>query len=299
MRGEEMLKRIDAFCEWIDNWPWTGLLLSVLFLTALFWTDSSEHYTVEQLQSAVYAQKASSDVFAMQSRSDGIGNFKLSDWLLVLFNGFLALFTYRLFVSTERLFGATKESAYAAKTAADAAAAQAAAAIDVEKPHLFIERIELIAVDTDAGHDHERFILRFVFHNYGRTPAFVEHIGWGSSISHIPPTIPDYRLVTGLTVEIVVRPTFVHTFEPPNRQIFRVAHDERREINAEDKFIWIWGSIGYRDFFGGRRDFGFIAFQTEEIITGAGRDAAIGLKSVFRLSDIDGYTYDRYTPKNV
>lgn len=169
-----MLRRINIFCDWVDNWPWPGLLLSALFLLCMFEADALRHsndngqqrgFRVEQ-QSGYGAISDSHEAKSTEELSSDTGReFKLTDWFLVAFNGLLALFTYRLFVSTDRLFGATKESADAAKAATDALP-------KVERGYIFLDGNVGYTIYYSPNHAY----AKFKFRNHGKTPVVLTSI---------------------------------------------------------------------------------------------------------------------------
>jgi hypothetical protein len=118
---------------------------------------------------------------------------KLSDVLLVIFNGLLALFTFRLYRHTSGLEDATRGMLKAAvdqgdlmkrsvATATTSAAASMRSAIATEKllesgerPYIFVFGVRRLAVKAARTRSHEAFI-EYSIANYGKTPAIIEDV---------------------------------------------------------------------------------------------------------------------------
>lgn len=241
-----------------------------------------------------YSNKVSSSFFSDSKRvACDTCDFMSRHWhqlSLTIFTALLAWFTFFLWDATRRMWEATRRAANAAKLSADAA-------VNVERPFVYVSDLELHRVTTPPQADGiERpdfYTMVFVFTNYGRTPAFVTRIGYGFAVGTEPPQTPQYQFVDDLTVEVVIKPGDPFRFDVPF--VLMPVQPEQKKDFADGKiFPWLWGQIQFRDFLNEVGETGFIAFQYPKFRVGERvvNDAA------FRIRRLPRYTFEKYSNQN-
>lgn len=188
----------------------------------------------------------------------------------------------------------TRQSVKLARQSAEAAIESARAAVHSERPFVYVSDLEMtllqVPPQTDGLERDDLYTVAFMFTNYGRTPAFITEIGYNFSLGIEPPPVPDYRIVDGLTVEIVILPGAIYKFDEIG-VLLPVSVAQKVAFQRGDIFPWLWGNIQFRDFLDGVGETGFIAFRYLEVRVGgrAMQDAA------FRFRGPAAYTYQRYS----
>lgn len=193
----------------------------------------------------------------------------------------VAVFTWRLWVSTDKLWeesrnalSVAQQSADAATQAAEAATRQARAAVNVERPFVYARGI---GFQIKSGpnfskipeSEWEKFAEFYevvaLFHNYGRTPAFVVNVRYGYSVSEGLPSKPTYPHVARAGAnEIVILPDDRHRIVISDGS-FVITPEERKAIDSRSATLWFWGAISYRDFFNGVATSGFVAEIVQQL----------------------------------
>jgi hypothetical protein len=217
---------------------------------------------------------------AKAEKRGGEDGFKLTDWLLVLFNGLLALYTWRLYLATRGLvhaaeiqssdmklsIAAAESASVAAQVSADASKTAAEHVPKTERAYLFLESdINSNLEDLFDLHPEatiQRAEIVFGFRNHGRTPAIVQslHVGvryWDKPISdNWDDAVPSMTSTGQLTIQ----PGLVISSEPVGgykaelnltREQFDNALQGRRGC------VMFWGKIVYLDVFKERHETGW------------------------------------------
>jgi hypothetical protein len=173
---------------------------------------------------------------------------------------FIGLLQAGIFYGQMRLI---RKSLSPAKEAADAAMLNAQAVINAERAYLFPEIgghniVGIIDSVTHHVEDGQQFgiHLSFNFKNYGRTPAIIQAIGFGSIIA---PELPNQR-----TSSVVVHlPCHILAADKPSPQIQVTPLPEMtatvaRSIRDIETTFWFHGYVVYDDTFGWRRTLKFV-----------------------------------------
>lgn len=178
------------------------------------------------------------------------------DVLPVWVGGFAALIASFVGVKT---LGKIREQAEAAVVAANAAKKSADAQINIERPWLLIEGLDLpchIRVDLyQMGPRTLTGALKYTIINYGKTPARVRtlcvRIAKGSS-PDLPPdasevyAVPDFAVNAHIIPQGQDRPDEVRLHKGEG-----FTDGEDREIAASKLFVWVMGVVRYEDVHGG------------------------------------------------
>jgi len=174
----------------------------------------------------------------------------------------IAIFTWTLWRSSEKMWSVTRVAANAAKQSADAlVAAEQAQLLTI------FEASNIPHVLSELGrHDHpasagvttgERVSVRYVFKNYGKSPAILKEIShdlqhWNDlpdELRYFPiPEMPKERAVmAGGSTEsfqcIVMAP---------------LTAGAATSIRTGDSFLWLYGHVVYDDAFGREREHRFL-----------------------------------------
>jgi len=200
-------------------------------------------------------------------KSEWYDYFKPTDWLLVIFNGFLVLYTRRLFQATHGLFSETsglRQAAAEQRTdmlrsiaAAEKSAKVAEDALTVlEKPYVFIDRkiklIKSIGEIKDFKTQNADFVchiaVEYFIINHGRTPAIIKNL---TTTMLIVDNIPEHRTITG-TPEIPPAIGMAHGI--PDGPLMCLSNEAATVVICDDilrgdKFLFFYGQITYRDVF--------------------------------------------------
>lgn len=182
-----------------------------------------------------------------------LGEDKITDWLLVIFN-------FGLVVSTILLWRVTKNAADATRVAADSAKESADAAVAAERARFYVvikthNVFELIS-QLDRFPNSPTMPLSFepkieyAFKNYGKTPGIILEVAHGLSTNVGPPDYPVYVGADYIFSEHMIAAdgeTEVLTFDGPI--MFQTQADGPPLIHGQSNF-WFWGRFDYRDVFG-------------------------------------------------
>lgn len=176
----------------------------------------------------------------------------------------LILFGWQLQLMRRTVSGAA-ESSRLAQVAAEAASLNARAAVGIELPILTAEIFGLLAVsrpfdpfDPPGGTVNDGFPGRYSgagpisFKNNGRTPAFLESIELGWSVTDSLPPVPKYDVVVPLEHFSIIRPE--ETFQLPYEQLIELTPEQQASVRSGAEKLWVYGSLHYRDFLGDRRE---------------------------------------------
>jgi len=161
----------------------------------------------------------------------------------------------------------TEESAKAAQTSADATKESADAAVKSSMPILFpfiIDGSKLLPDPSVAEPITHRPKLKFILHNYGKTPAIIISIkyelAFANGLPDVPPWInPDIRtdreVIPGDTLRIETAMAFPYSFyrdiTPPEIE------NARRKPDGQSLRFYFYGELIYDDVFGYRHIKGF------------------------------------------
>jgi hypothetical protein len=154
------------------------------------------------------------------------------------------------------------------RKAADAAFLSAQTAVNVERPHVIFDDVILEPLPKRPDDPDEIYSVRFVFTNYGRTPAFPVSIGFGFRIMKESDlaAAPQYKVIEN--IQGLLKPGETDRFELPPLLI--ITPEQRAVLGKDGTFPWFWGQIRYADVFDGVAETGFVAMQwpAERLPTG-------------------------------
>jgi hypothetical protein len=186
---------------------------------------------------------------------------RLTDWLLVLFNGILAIFTVRLFYNAAEQSRDTKASIAIAKIAADAATLSAQASIGVQLPRLAARSMRLYEPSQPyssyqpfgtlivSGDPREWSQVSVQICNIGKTNAFVTEECIGYFVGPRLPKTPQYTLVLPSPVDRVIEADGSMDLQIINYFIRLTAEQRRAMKTIELSYrLWVYGFIRYTDF---------------------------------------------------
>jgi hypothetical protein len=223
-----------------------GLVLACAFIVGIWSLDLTNHGAHYE-QATIYSSDSNgvgttdnNDATADSPQHADNDGPRITDCLLVLFNGLLALFTYKLFTATKDLFGATK-------AAADAADQSARALIASERAYVYVRDFEPIAI-TNAEGIVTGFQCVMFWVNAGTTPTrdLVTHVNWVRSANPLPdnfdfPNIPDDS--NEISGSVLGPKGEMSTIT------FSISAEQIGELMNESTFMYIWGFAEYRDIF--------------------------------------------------
>ncbi len=213
-----------------------------------------------------------------------------ADERIASYTWWLAAFTFALVIVSAVQIHFLLRADDTAQSLARTASRQAMAAVNSERPFVYISDMELRRLPAYEKNGDKVMKAFFTFTNYGRTPAFVTCIGYGQALVKELPPEPKYSYVKDISVEIVIRPDKPFQFEIPYA-LFVMTPQQQQEIQRAETFPWLWGCIRYRDFMNGEGESGFVAFQYPEMTAGD----HILMPATFRWRGPKAYTYQRYS----
>jgi hypothetical protein len=266
-------------------WLALGVAFLIGFVSVVGWSSAQPTpHKSAQCETANCAVKIS----APRSPDERIADYTLALAVLTAVLAALALFQGFMLVRADNT----------AQSMASTAAVQAQAAINSERPFVYVSDLELrpVILPTDAARiDFKLYKAVFTFTNYGRTPAFVKRIGWNQRITkdNLPPQ-PEYRFIDNLTVEVVISAGGKYELEIPNVML-SISPEQEKAIRLGTIRTWLWGNIRYRDFMNGEAETGFVAFHTPEIRVAD----VVAQTEGFRFQGPEAYTYQRYSEKGL
>jgi len=208
------------------------------------------------------------------------------DWWVAGFTAALFVATTGLWAFTGMLWWSTRRAVIEGQRGVQAATLQAQAAINSERPFVYVNNIELVHRSDDTIY----FVIEF--RNYGKTPAFIMDIKTDSSISEILPSEPTY---SGLGfAEFIMGSGDAHKHIPIS--FTKISTEQMRLIKRNKLLYFCWGKIVYRDFMRGITDIGFCVAYDFGIKTVEGK--ILQPPGFFNPIDplIGIYRYERYVP---
>jgi hypothetical protein len=144
---------LDRWQNTVEQWPWIGILLAVIFLTNMFVLDGAWHQPMHPCQNhqqcAANTERQNGDAtkpgLVKANRSpeqhDQDGPYgKVTDWLMALFTGLLALYTLQMRDSTRATVALMTESGIISEKQQDLAERQFIAA---HRPRMVVRRLAL------------------------------------------------------------------------------------------------------------------------------------------------------------
>jgi hypothetical protein len=180
---------------------------------------------------------------------------RVSDWLLVVFNGLLALFTWRLWISTAGLFRVTKIAADAARDSADALVSAESAHVSVKLVHNNVYEAAgkfggLWPNSPQMGRLSTAITVTYTFKNFGKTPAILLEVNDAINFSRTPPgrrTYAGQREIPPEGTIIGADKTSERSFEC--RLATFLEMKEASELAKGNASIYFWGRAVYADIF--------------------------------------------------
>lgn len=171
--------------------------------------------------------------------------------LIALFNALLVYVTYRLVRSTNRLWEAGERQIEIAKLSADAAKAAADALPILERARLYIN-ISDHTIMASAQVVSDPFEVRFFFTNYGKTPAVIIEISYGSYVARVPQDDIVYTVhPEPLSSDFIGSREETDVIVYYGRTGLATAFDATKLATGEVN-VWFYGKVDYADVFGGQ-----------------------------------------------
>jgi hypothetical protein len=163
----------------------------------------------------------------------------------------VAVFTFTLWRSTHKLWETTRESVLAAKQAAEALPT-------VERAYVFMVPDlkfgdQTIPHSSGIGNRYNSVSVHFKIENHGKTPAAVESVYVRLDVLAEPPDNRTHLISNILSGEMIVRSDDAWFPEEINPVIRNISESEFDDISNNRAAIWFYGSILYKDMFGGER----------------------------------------------
>ncbi|WP_267359768.1 MULTISPECIES: hypothetical protein [unclassified Methylobacterium] len=176
---------------------------------------------------------------------------KLTDWVLIGFNGLLAVFTLLLWISTDKLWKAGERQIGVAMKAASAAERSAALAeaalLGAEAPFIYATAEGWRKGDPLAPGNRPGFGA-FTLHNHGRSPAIVREV-YASPLRsrYLPQGIPFPPMQSALHKVQIIPPG---SSNEPHR-FTDAAFTRDADAKTDNEGVhWIVGQVRYTDPFG-------------------------------------------------
>ncbi len=190
-----------------------------------------------------------------------------TDWLLVLFNGFLVLATIALFVSGERNVEAANRAARAAGDSATAA--QTAVELSDKtaerqlRAYIGVNSMDVKVYPFEKGEF--AFIAHIEMRNFGQTPANNMSV-WAEAVIDGPDAKPfdmtkEPARPTGGAIAF---PTAAFNVDKG----WAISTADKEALYKREKFLFLWGTVRYTDVFGKDRYFRYRMQSTGQIVIG-------------------------------
>jgi hypothetical protein len=234
-----------------------GVLLAVaLFaLGAAFWSSPNSSMPTQAQTGTKSGESSPGNKHEIAWWQDPVAVFTLG---LV----FIGLLQACIFYGQMRLI---RKSLAPAKEAAEAAKLNAEAVIDAERAYLFIEiglhnipEMNSVLFEIDGPDDGTKFpiYLSYTFKNFGRTPAILREISYGTAVAPELPQMRTYVPVIHLPCRVLAadKPT-----PPlPVDDLPVITRAVAKSIRDTENTFWFYGEVIYDDMFGWRRTFNFV-----------------------------------------
>jgi hypothetical protein len=190
--------------------------------------------------SAAEGAKAGQDHPQQDDKSE-FWSAKLTDWLLAIFTFFLVTFTGGLWWSTSRLWIATKIAADAAQVAAEHIPIVEGAYVHaLVEGNVIDKRLNSIGDDVSSP----EIPLEITLSNFGKTPAFVNHV---SARLSCPPIIDGETQRLFAPSETILGADRSHKDTLTLRPLSLA---EARHVETQSAIIILQGTIYYADIWG-------------------------------------------------